>query len=107
MDLNEMTRKDFENLPIINRNKTCDGFIILPTRRKHESGYFLFDIVPTLHCEPLGKFGVYDTNTLIINKKDIIMFEHLKKANLTHIWFRTTLFLAIPRYHSFEQLEKS
>lgn len=47
-DITKMNRKDFENLPLRtdwNTEVLCDSLVILPTRRKHDSGYMCMDFV--------------------------------------------------------------
>lgn len=47
-NINEMTRKEFEELPYRERFDSeivCASLVILPTRRKHDSGYRCMDFV--------------------------------------------------------------
>jgi len=54
MDIVDMTRKDFESLPYRKRNDMiiCDSIVILPTRRKHDSGFRCMDFVAVVRNEP-------------------------------------------------------
>ena len=48
MDINEMSRKDFESVPLRkgwSDSVTFDCLIILPGRAKHDSGYRIMDFV--------------------------------------------------------------
>ena len=55
MNINDMTRKDFEALPHRKWNEEiiCDNIIILPTKRKHDSGYRCMDFVAVTKNEPI------------------------------------------------------
>lgn len=62
MGINEMTRKDFDELP--GRKKwdeeiLCDGIIILPGRAKdmHDSGYRLMDFVAIKNSKPVCRLS--------------------------------------------------
>ena len=85
MDLNGMTRKDFENLPLIKENVLCDGLILLPTKRKHDSGYAMFYACPTFEGKVLGKCELYDIFN-IIPKRDIVSIDCLFKSKLIRIF---------------------
>ncbi len=55
MNINIMTRKDFEALPHRDWDKplTFDSLIILPMRDMHDSGYRCMDFVAVRNDEPL------------------------------------------------------
>lgn len=86
MDLNEMTRKDFENLPLIEDDVLCDGLILLPTKKKHESGYAMFYACPTLKQKVLGKCEMYDFFDVEIDK-DLVKIDCLYASKLIRIQF--------------------
>ena len=61
MGIHEMTIKEFFNLP---RRKwdekiICDSIIILPTRKKHDSGYLCIDFVAVNDDEPMCLLSGY------------------------------------------------
>lgn len=85
MDLNEMTRKDFENLPLIKENILCNGLILLPTKRKHDSGYAMFYACPTFNEKVLGKCELYDVFKIGL-KRDIVGVDCLFKSKLIRIF---------------------
>lgn len=55
MDINEMTRKQFNELPSREWDEEiiCDSIIILPLRSMHESGYRCMDFVAVKDGEPI------------------------------------------------------
>jgi hypothetical protein len=57
MNILEMTRKEFENLPCREWSETvtCDSIIILPGKAKnlHDSGYRCMDFVAVIKSEPI------------------------------------------------------
>jgi len=55
MNVNEMTRKDFESLPHRNWDKDviCNSLIVLPMRRMHDSGYRCMDFVAVVENEAI------------------------------------------------------
>ena len=61
-DINEMTRAEFEALPILRETELvkAQGIVLLPTTGKHDSGYGYFYAIPYLHGFPIGKLPKYD-----------------------------------------------
>lgn len=56
MDINKMKRKDFEGLPHRKWNNDVgefDSLVILPLRRRHDSGYRCMDFVAVKGDEPV------------------------------------------------------
>jgi len=73
-DQNEMTRKEFEALPLRENWQEeiiCDSLVILPTRKNHDSGYKCLDFVAcskdkmfrlsgcsdVMHVDGIGGYG--------------------------------------------------
>lgn len=89
MNIHEMTKNDFNNLPIIEADKieNVDSIVILPTDKKWEEGnYLYFNIVPCVKDEPLGKLKKYD---VFRNSKGINEFtiDILGTSKLTRMFF--------------------
>lgn len=103
MDLNEMTRKDFENLPLIEDDVVCDGLIFLPTKRKHESGYAMFHACPILEQKVLGKCEMDDIIHAGVDK-DIVSVDCLYSSKLIRIQF-THYYKLKPALHWLEKGE--
>lgn len=60
MDIGEMKRTDFDDLPFRKNwaeEVVCDSIVILPTRRKHDSGYRVMDFVACLGNEPVCRLS--------------------------------------------------
>ncbi len=59
----QWSRKDFESLPELDRSdfdytQDIREFVILPTRKRHDSGYRIMDIIPIVKGDtPLGRFA--------------------------------------------------
>lgn len=57
------TRKEFKVLPRIDISKfdyyntKVDAFVIIPTKKRHDSGFRIMDIVPVVNNDPLGRFA--------------------------------------------------
>lgn len=64
MDINNMSLKDFKNLPYKKDNKIIgkfDAIVILPTRKKHDSGYGCMEFVIVKNNIPLFRIsGISD-----------------------------------------------
>jgi len=88
-----MTRKQFESLP--NREWDEDiglfnSFVILPTRRKHCSGYGIMDFVACRGMKPVCRLsGCTDDLNLI--KGNRWNMDMLFKSKLLHIWCRNKM----------------
>ena len=63
MDINKMTRKQFEELPLIDKFEPddVDNIVLLPSRRHHDSGYNYYYVIPCNKGKPLGICSGYDT----------------------------------------------
>ena len=63
MDINEMTRKQFEELPLIDKFEPddVDNIVLLPSRRHHDSGYNYYYVIPCVNVnEILRAFFKYN-----------------------------------------------
>ena len=60
MNINKMTRKEFESLPLKDRWDEyieCNSLIILPTRRKHDSGFRCMDFIAVKDNTPICRLS--------------------------------------------------
>lgn len=66
-DINEMTRAEFEALPILDEKSQimAQGIVLLPMKGKHDSGYGYFYAIPYLKGTPIGKLPSYDVFSVI------------------------------------------
>lgn len=70
MNIETMTKKDFQNLPYINeRFQDVDSIVLLPTKKMDSSGYRIYEVIPCYRYEPLGKLYGYDTFSIIMESK--------------------------------------
>jgi hypothetical protein len=59
-DINYWTRKQFEDLPFRpswDEELKCDSIIVLPLRRKHDSGYRVMDFVAVVNGMPICRLS--------------------------------------------------
>lgn len=107
-ELNEMTKKEFEAVPYLDEgNYTFNSFILLPTRKVHESGYSMFNAILLMGNTILGKIADYDVVNLEINDKEYLGIDCLKKSKLIRIWSRyENSYIYNMNYGPFRQLIK-
>jgi hypothetical protein len=88
MNINEMTKKQFKELDILNEDITdFDSIVLLPTNELHDSGYNYYYIIPCLRDKPLGKLEAYDTFRIWINEKFYSCgIDCLRKSSLMRIF---------------------
>ncbi len=89
MNINKMTRAEFEALPNIEKcNGVVESFILLPnTQIHHDSGYRCFNAIAIdKEGEILGKCRSYD----VLNLEAIrfMTIDCLKKSKLFRVWLR-------------------
>jgi hypothetical protein len=100
MKIDDMTREDFGKLPHRKWDETitCESIVILPTRRKHDSGYRCLDFVAVvkneavcllsgvsdvIHIDGIGGYG-YEFPSLVPPSGWSIYC--LPKSGLLRIW---------------------
>lgn len=89
MNINEMTRKQFEELKTLNclDRVRIDSLVLLPTRYRDSSGYNLFDIIACHRFQPIGKIGRYDTHSIIMESDwNKVGIDCLRKSSLMRIF---------------------
>ena len=89
MDINEMTRKQFKELKTLNEvdRVRVDSIVLLPTRYRDSSGYNLFNIVACHRSQPIGKIGLYDTHSIIMESNwNRVGIDCLRKSSLMRIF---------------------
>lgn len=90
------TRKEFEALPELGRWKgetesptEVDCLIIMPTRKLHDSGYRIIDIVVIKDEEPIGKFSNMTDVLQIVRSNETPRtwsMDWLRVSGLMRIW---------------------
>ena len=87
--INDMTRKEFYELKTFKwgEGAIVDSLVLLPTRKHDDSGYNLYDIVACYHNQALGKIGIYDTHSIIMNSKwNRVGIDCLRGSSLMRIF---------------------
>lgn len=71
MDINEMTRKQFEDLSYLDEFEAVDidSIVLIPTKKHHSSGYNIYEIVACSHHQAIGKLYGYDTFSIYMEGK--------------------------------------
>ena len=101
MDINNMTRKQFEELPLIEDEVYADSLVLIPTRRRHDSGFNLFDIVVCNKFKPIGRCGLYDTFSIMNmqEKYDRYGIDCLHKSGLMRVFVQPNKYKISPFSH--------
>lgn len=106
MDIEKMTKKQFEALPYVvikdyyNRFVEIDSIVLLPSKRLHDSGWRNYEIVPCLRREPLGKLHGYDTFSIYLTGiKEKVGVDCLGKSGLMRIFLPQDEYLIDCLYH--------
>lgn len=110
--IQECTRKDFQALPWRDSYDTeieCDSLVIMPTRRKHDSGYLCMDFIAArkcipicrcsgcsdiLHIEGIGGYGKWRGSIPDLVKPQTWAIDCLPKSGLLHIFCRETILIS-------------
>lgn len=92
MDINKMTRKQFEDLPYLTGYESIDidSIVLLPTRRKDSSGYRIYEVIACLDNKAICRLYGYDTFSIIMDSSwnrvgiDCLMASGLMRIFLPH-----------------------
>jgi hypothetical protein len=104
MNINEMTKKQFEELDILDEDITdFNSIVLLPTRLKHDSGYNYYSIIPCLNDKPLGKLRLYDTFSIMTYKSNHCGIDCLRKSSLMRIFVAQGKYIIKPYLHQMEE----
>lgn len=110
MDINEMTRKQFEELDYFEDTLEpidVDSIVLLPTKKYHSSGFNMFYVIACNHHQVIGKCFDYDVF-------DIIMESHYNRvgvdclcgSGLMRIFLPTNEYVIKPYLHQIVKKEK-
>ena len=90
MDIEKMTRKQFDALPMIEWNSPdicVDSLVLLPTRKHFGNGFNYYTIIPCQKGKPLGKIEYYDTHSIwTCGNFERIGIDCLSKSGLMRIF---------------------
>jgi len=123
MNINKMTKKEFESFPVRKWNEDIkfNSIVILPSRRLHDSGYRLMDFVAiragkvicrlsgcsdVIHVDGIGGFG-YNWNEKYKGCPTLVPpsgwnIDCLPRSGLLHIWPRSNSMTVGDALSSFE-----
>lgn len=88
MDINEMTKEQFLELPLLDdfTNYDIDSIVLIPTT-PHDSGFRNFIVVGINNWEPIGKCRDYDTFSIFMTGNfNRVGIDCLKKSKLMRIF---------------------
>ena len=89
MTIEQMTRRDFWSLPLLDEleDYDIDCIVLLPTRRRHSSGYNMFSVVACNKWQAIGRTQEYDFYNLFPVVGSKIGFDCLQKSSLMRVFF--------------------
>ena len=103
MDIEKMTRKQFDALPMIecySPDICVDSLVLLPTRKSFGNGFNYYTIVPCQKGEPLGKIEYYDTHSIFVSGNfERIGIDCLSKSGLMRIFLDPYKYVMQPHLH--------
>ena len=109
MNINEMTRKQFEELDYFKGTKEfdIDSIVLLPTKRHNQSGYNIFFVVACNKNEPVGICYGYDTFSIIMKSEwNRVGIDCLRGSGLMRIFLPTDEYVIKPYLHQIVKKEK-
>lgn len=109
MDINEMTRKQFEELPKLEYFKTydCDSIVLLPSRLHHDSGFNCYTVIVCNKWNAVGKMDMYDTASIIMESKyNRVGIDCLRGSSLMRIFLPPNEYQANPAFHEIRKKNK-
>lgn len=109
MDINEMTRKQFEELDYFQDTLEpidVDSIILLPTRKCHSSGYNMFYVIACNHRQVIGKCFDYDVFDIIMeSKRNRVGIDCLRGSGLMRIFLPPNEYVIKPYMHQIVKKE--
>lgn len=102
MDINEMTRKQFKELPYVNWKLKCDvdGIVLIPSRRHHDSGYNYYTVVVYKDDKAIGKVSDYDTFSIFMDSDwNRVGIDCLRGSGLMRIFLPPNEYEVIAGFH--------
>ena len=109
MDINEMTRKQFEELDCFQGTETfdVDGIVLVSTKRHDPSGYNIFCVVACNNRKPIGICYGYDTFSIIMESKwNRVGIDCLRGSGLMRIFLPPNEYVIKPYLHQIVKKEK-
>lgn len=102
-----MTRKQFEELPYLDefedhdlRDIDVDSIVLLPSRKHHDSGYNIYEVVVCNGHRAIGKCYGYDTFSIYMEGKfNRVGIDCLRGSGLMRIFLPPNEYKAVPMFH--------
>lgn len=107
-DINWLTRKQLSEIPKLEHFKSydVDSIILLPTRKHHDSGYNLYEVVVCQRNQAIGKCDLYDTFSIYMTGKyNRVGIDCLRESALMRIFLPPNEYKVIPVYHEIRRKE--
>lgn len=102
MDINKMTRKQFEELPYIDEMNgiDVDSIVLLPSKIHHDSGFNVYEVVICNKWTALGKCFGYDTFSIFMQGSyNRVGIDCLRGSGLMRIFLPPNEYYADPMFH--------
>lgn len=102
MDINEMTRKQFEELPYLDgvEKVDVDSIVLLPSKKHHSSGFNCYEVVACNKWRAIGKCYRYDTFSIYMDGKyNRVGIDCLRGSGLIRIFLPPNEYYVEPMSH--------
>ena len=107
MDINKMTRKQFEELPYLDefedhnlRDVDVDSIVLLPSKKHHDSGYNYYEVVVCHRHRAIGRCYGYDTFSIYMESNfNRVGIDCLRGPGLMRIFLPPNEYKAVPMFH--------
>ena len=102
MDITKMTRKQFEELPYIDEMNgiDVDSIVLLPSKRHHDSGFNVYEVVICNKWTALGKCFGYDTFSIFMQGNyNRVGIDCLRGSGLMRIFLPPNEYYAEPMFY--------
>lgn len=106
MDINKMTRKQFEELPYLDglERIDVDSIVLLPSKNHHDSGFNLYEVVACLGWKPIGKCYSYDTFSIFMEGEyNRVGIDCLRGSGLMRIFLPTNEYYIDTSFHQIKR----
>lgn len=106
MDINQMTRKQFEELPYVDEFKDIDvdSIVLLPSRKHHDSGFNYYNVILCNKWEAIGKCPRYDTFSIMMESNfNKVGIDCLRGSGLIRIFLPQNEYVAKSLFHKIER----
>lgn len=111
MNINEMTRKEFENLNLFEdqiQEVDVDSIVLVPTKIHDPSGYNIFYVVACKGYQPIGVCFGYDVFDIFMESEyNRVSIDCLRGSGLMRIFLPTDEYIIKPYLHKIVKKRKN